>query len=610
MPAKLVVIGIIVWEPDSDSTKSIITQLTNVIRFQKCDQVDGFYERFDSEHNVLYLLLQHDLTLTHDLWLRRLLTLFLTSNHIYWLFPRPRINIDSIRLLRSLQSLRTPLKELCKSLSPTLSFVCQSPSFPTDQLALRFRAHLDGSVRSLISPIASDPAPLFTVPMLKPMLVSPPIPKGKPSREQSAQLKRFHLIAPSIVQAVLSRPNSSLYNSIDAWRISSSTVHDVVSNKVPLVVPVMATVSRLFWDNLLPGIVDSAVRRYVDLCPSGSYGNDIHRVSSDDAIQYVHNSVPLHVFVQLEPALRLQIDAIWTRSGRRLCPAVSLTGRLCTHSFHRVPGAEVPPAYGDLMERCHSSGFSTMCSCNCGRTQQSLPDPFDIDDASKCGLSLPCCESSHIASSDEWHYHKSEGPPQGEVSFQEWHVLCDGGKKQEPIGIIFEFECDSGHRFIHNVHDPLAKYVTSAESIPYAYYPPQDVPLLLKCHECRYLTKTAIAHLRHIYVRASSTPPCFTPQIVIRYRRPAQPRQPNRRHANSRETDDNIDMIADMSLNGLALPPLTTVSIAIPLAFRSSRPGNRAFIPDSSHELALEQGVLYYPGRKSSSIIDNPDIFL
>ncbi|CAB0033101.1 unnamed protein product [Trichogramma brassicae] len=91
-----------------------------------------------------------------------------------------------------------------------------------------------------------------------------------------------------------------------------------------------------------------------------------------------------------EFAKRLQeeCDKHW-RTGRQMCQVLSLTGNPCTNPLHKggSEGAgggeplEGRDDYDDLKTLEHCSGVRYVCACNCGATQGSREDPFNVKQA-------------------------------------------------------------------------------------------------------------------------------------------------------------------------------------------------------------------------------------
>jgi len=83
---------------------------------------------------------------------------------------------------------------------------------------------------------------------------------------------------------------------------------------------------------------------------------------------------------------------IW-RAGRVRCEELSLTGHLCQHRKHALPGQEVmqEETSGErvvkkaLPSLTHSSGVQYIAACNCGRKQANREDPFSVYEAN-CGF--------------------------------------------------------------------------------------------------------------------------------------------------------------------------------------------------------------------------------
>ena len=291
---KLSVIGLVLFER-STATRSTLTHLTNVVQFQSSSHLSGIEERFDPENDVLYLLLGP--LPSYDQSTRAMLTLFLLSHHIYWLLPTPNLTIESLRLLRMLQSLRLSMN--ISNGPPSISFVSPSSSFSTEALNLRFRAQMDTTIKTLVTPISLSP-PLFQTPIQKPILVAPIVPYFRPGRDRLLKIKRFQQIPLTIVQSIRLRASSSVPNSLESWRSFASTTLKAISTQVSTIVSPHATVSRLFWDELLPGLADAAMRSYSEKCPKGIYNEDIHMEHAHAALDRLRATLPVHVLQQIE----------------------------------------------------------------------------------------------------------------------------------------------------------------------------------------------------------------------------------------------------------------------------------------------------------------------
>jgi len=136
--------------------------------------------------------------------------------------------------------------------------------------------------------------------------------------------------------------------------------------------------------------------------------------------------------------LKQECEEYWL-NGRRLCDAVSLTGRHCVYQIHKMPaenGMDMPqdtigadksnsPVTPEVIKepttpsvstedelalkpkvkivslssleslpiKAHSSGYRSIHACNCGKSRKIREDPFDLKDANYSFFQFDCCSN-------------------------------------------------------------------------------------------------------------------------------------------------------------------------------------------------------------------------
>ncbi|KAH1222234.1 Protein SMG8 [Glycine max] len=147
------------------------------------------------------------------------------------------------------------------------------------------------------------------------------------------------------------------------------------------------------------------------------YPTSQHEAHLDKALHAFRSMVKGPAVELFAKKLEEECTSIW-KSERQLCDAVSLTGKPCMHQRHDVETSNsdlgAPPMP-------HSSGYSFLHACACGRSQQLCPDPFDFESSdascfSDCDKLLPAVKLTEI---------EVAGPVQSSA----WSLLRIGGSK-------------------------------------------------------------------------------------------------------------------------------------------------------------------------------------
>eukprot|EP00794_Sanderia_malayensis_P015308 gene15308-16885_t len=126
-------------------------------------------------------------------------------------------------------------------------------------------------------------------------------------------------------------------------------------------------------------VLPLATNAYLDNLPS-HYTHSVHLSQLNQALHVFTLNARGPAFEHFIAQLQEDCNQIWW-SGRQLCEIRSFTGQPCVYPFHRVPGSD---ELNDLDESAgipskpHSSRVTTVAACNCGRTQGTREDPFDL----------------------------------------------------------------------------------------------------------------------------------------------------------------------------------------------------------------------------------------
>ncbi|KAL2629895.1 hypothetical protein R1flu_014581 [Riccia fluitans] len=139
------------------------------------------------------------------------------------------------------------------------------------------------------------------------------------------------------------------------------------------------------------------------------YPTSLHKSQLEKALSVFRAMVRGPAVPVFAEKLRMDCEAVW-HSGRRLCDAVSLTGKPCVHQVHEVSDS-LPTCSStarrkgkdELQEtgkttsekrvsKPHSSGVVFLHACACGRSRKLRKDPFDFESANVRFFKFPNCE--------------------------------------------------------------------------------------------------------------------------------------------------------------------------------------------------------------------------
>ncbi|CEO96399.1 hypothetical protein PBRA_005070 [Plasmodiophora brassicae] len=426
---------------------------------------------------------------------------------------------------------------------PGLTFVyAPLPRSITSELLNQFVANHEQLIRQFVAQNVPPHLALFVLSTIRPLLIAP--------------LKRGPFLSKMVhsLNTIMSASRKRATLTIERWKSATGDTRKVLDRLQPML-SVMSSVNKAFWDEVLPAVVDAALRGYMDTTPTAPYGEDVHEQHVRTAMALIASRLPFRLFEQVESAIRLQFAHRWTRSGRRRCPALSIAGRPCIHTYHCIPGDDAA-SLADLPEKRHSSGYSTIRSCDCGARQVTLGDPFRVADMDQ--LFLDCCRESRLDMGDlevGWKAFSYADDPQRVSGLQEWKPL--GVMSSAIVLIGFEFDCDAGHRFMVPVRDPIRDTIcTASESTSAIFgsrFPIVDFPLRrLSCPSCQF---QSASRLRHIYIRA---PPAGCPEIKFR------PQCCRTRRCRAGRRDDQI-LDRDGNRVSLSIDASNTAAVAIPV---------------------------------------------
>ncbi|KAF3793504.1 SMG8 protein [Nymphaea thermarum] len=149
----------------------------------------------------------------------------------------------------------------------------------------------------------------------------------------------------------------------------------------------------------------AAIQVYMGGLPP-CYPTTVHEEHLEKALRAFFSMVKGSAVQMFSEKLKEECNSIW-KSGRRLCDAVSLTGRLCMHQKHRVEHEDPTSLVSQNSTICdldvdeksdaslkkHCSGFVFLHACACGRSRRIRDDPFDFESANVSFNHFPDCEN-------------------------------------------------------------------------------------------------------------------------------------------------------------------------------------------------------------------------
>ncbi|KAL3687868.1 hypothetical protein R1sor_014177 [Riccia sorocarpa] len=156
-------------------------------------------------------------------------------------------------------------------------------------------------------------------------------------------------------------------------------------------------------------VLPSAYEVYMKGLPP-CYPTSLHKSQLDKALGVFRSMVRGPAVPVFAEKLRTDCEAVW-HSGRRLCDAVSLTGRPCIHQVHEVSSSvcssmgrrrrkinEIQETGKTTTEKHiskpHSSGVVFLHACACGRSRKMRKDPFDFESANVRFFKFTNCEDT------------------------------------------------------------------------------------------------------------------------------------------------------------------------------------------------------------------------
>ncbi|XP_031482693.1 uncharacterized protein LOC116252517 [Nymphaea colorata] len=149
----------------------------------------------------------------------------------------------------------------------------------------------------------------------------------------------------------------------------------------------------------------AAIQVYMGGLPP-CYPTTVHEEHLEKALRAFFSMVKGSAVQMFSEKLKEECNSIW-KSGRRLCDAVSLTGRLCMHQKHGVEHEDATSlvsqnsticdldvdAKSDASLKKHCSGYVFLHACACGRSRRIREDPFDFESANVAFNHFPDCEN-------------------------------------------------------------------------------------------------------------------------------------------------------------------------------------------------------------------------
>eukprot|EP00111_Clytia_hemisphaerica_P005431 TCONS_00015699-protein len=144
-----------------------------------------------------------------------------------------------------------------------------------------------------------------------------------------------------------------------------------------------------FSENRCHKVSPIATNAYLDSLPS-HYTQSFHMAQLSHSLRVFTMNARGPAFEHYAQQLQEECNQVWW-NGRHLCEATSMTGQPCVYPYHALPEGgkhdlpEDDPASNNANNlsniKCHSSRVTTLAACNCGRTQGTREDPFDLKNA-------------------------------------------------------------------------------------------------------------------------------------------------------------------------------------------------------------------------------------
>lgn len=133
-----------------------------------------------------------------------------------------------------------------------------------------------------------------------------------------------------------------------------------------------------FSENRCHKVSPMAINAYLDNLPS-HYTQSVHLAQLSHSLHVFGMNARGPACEHFANQLQEECNQIWW-NGRHLCETTSMTGQPCVYPFHNTPNGKSEEKSG-IPIKLHSSRVTSVSACNCGRTQGSREDPFDLKSA-------------------------------------------------------------------------------------------------------------------------------------------------------------------------------------------------------------------------------------
>ena len=149
-----------------------------------------------------------------------------------------------------------------------------------------------------------------------------------------------------------------------------------------------------FSENRCHKVSPMATSAYLDNLPS-HYVQSVHLAQLSHCIRVFAMNARGPAYEHYANQLQEECNQVWW-NGRHLCEVMSMTGQPCVYPYHNIPDgkADNTEEQTGIPVKSHSSRVTSFAACNCGRTQGTREDPFDLKDANYefyQNLEKKCC---------------------------------------------------------------------------------------------------------------------------------------------------------------------------------------------------------------------------
>ncbi|XP_057315478.1 nonsense-mediated mRNA decay factor SMG8-like [Hydractinia symbiolongicarpus] len=135
-----------------------------------------------------------------------------------------------------------------------------------------------------------------------------------------------------------------------------------------------------FSENRCHKVSPMATNTYLDNLPS-HYTQSVHLAQLNHCLHVFTMNARGPAYEHFANQLQEECNQVWW-NGRHLCEATSMTGQPCVYPYHNLTdGKQESEETAGVPYKSHSSRVTSIAACNCGRTQGTREDPFDLKSA-------------------------------------------------------------------------------------------------------------------------------------------------------------------------------------------------------------------------------------